>query len=58
LQALDGTMEAVPLKVDLSAAAGEPFLVFKASEAPWVKKRESKPGELATYVGILAAARS
>lgn len=51
-------MEAVPLKVDLSAAAGEPFLVFKASEAPWVKKRESKPGELATYVGILAAARS
>ena len=50
LQTLDGTMEAVPLKTDLSAAAGEPFLLFRASEAPWVTKRESKPGDLATYV--------
>lgn len=50
LQVLDGTMEAVPLKPDLSAAAGEPFVLFHASEAPWVKPRELKPGELATYV--------
>jgi hypothetical protein len=50
LQALDGTMEAVPLKADLSAAAGKPFLLFKASEAPWVVKRESKPGQVLTYV--------
>ena len=50
LQVLDGTMEAVALKPDLSAAAGEPFVLFHASEAPWVKPRELKPGELATYV--------
>jgi hypothetical protein len=45
LQVLDGTMEAVPLKPDLSARAGEPFLLFKASEAPWVKAQPEK-----TYV--------
>ncbi|MEO8593918.1 MAG: glycoside hydrolase family 43 protein [Candidatus Solibacter sp.] len=50
LQMLDGTMEAVPLKPDLTAAAGKPFLLFHASEAPWVKPKELKPGELATYV--------
>ena len=50
LQTLDGTMEAVRLKADLSAAAGKPFLLFHASEAPWVKERERKPGEQATYV--------
>lgn len=50
LQVLDGTMEAAPLKADLSAAAGEPFVLFKASDAPWVKPQETKPGELATYV--------
>lgn len=50
LQVLDGTMEAVPLQADLSAAAGEPFVLFKASDAPWVKPRETKSGEPATYV--------
>lgn len=50
LQVLDGTMQAVPLKADLSAAAGEPLLLFKGSDAPWVKQHKSKPGELATYV--------
>ena len=50
LQMLDGTMEAVALKKDLSAAEGKPFLLFHASEAPWVKPKELKPGELATYV--------
>ena len=50
LQVLDGTMEAIPLKTDLSAAAGEPLLLFQASDAPWVKPRERKPGEPATYV--------
>lgn len=50
LQALDGTIEAVRLKEDLSAAVAKPFLLFHASEAPWVKPRETKPGELATYV--------
>jgi beta-xylosidase len=30
-----GTIDAIPLKDDLSAAAGSPFLLFKASAAPW-----------------------
>jgi beta-xylosidase len=36
LQRIDGTMEAVPLKDDLSAAAGAPIHLFKASDAPWL----------------------
>ena len=36
LQKLDGTMEAIPLKPDLSAANGEPIHLFKASDAPWI----------------------
>jgi hypothetical protein len=35
IQVLDGTMEAVRLEPDLSAAAGEPFYLFKGSDAPW-----------------------
>lgn len=31
----DGTMEAVRLADDLSGAAGEPFLLFRASDSPW-----------------------
>jgi len=34
------------LKPDLSARAGDPFLFFKASEAPWVAGQEKK----STYV--------
>ena len=37
LQVGDGEMCAVKLKPDLSGADGEPMLLFKASEAPWVK---------------------
>jgi len=36
IQKIDGTMEAVPLKPDLSAAAGAPVHLFKASDAPWL----------------------
>lgn len=39
LQKLDGTMEAVPLKQDLSAAAGSPIYLFKASDAPWLDEQ-------------------
>ena len=35
----DGTMEALPLKEDLSGAAGEPFLLFKASDSPWSREK-------------------
>jgi hypothetical protein len=47
---LDGTMEAVPLKADLSERAGEPFQLFKASEAPWVGVAVKKPDKLPTFV--------
>ncbi|MFD0670990.1 glycoside hydrolase family 43 protein [Cohnella sp. GCM10027633] len=35
IQTVDGTIEAIPLKDDLSGAAGEPIHLFKASEATW-----------------------
>jgi len=50
LQVLDGTMEAVPLKPDLTARTGEPFLLFKASEAPWITDQGKKSDKLPTYV--------
>ncbi len=50
IQVLDGTMEAVPLKADLSERAGEPFQLFKASEAPWVGVAVKKPDKLPTFV--------
>ena len=37
VKAGDGEIWALPLADDLQAAAGEPFLLFKASEAPWVQ---------------------
>lgn len=39
LQKIDGTMEAVPLKEDLSAASGPPIFLFKASDAPWLNQQ-------------------
>lgn len=42
IQILDGTMEAVALTKDLKARAGEPFLLFKASEASWVVEAGKK----------------
>jgi beta-xylosidase len=39
LQVTDGTMEAVPLKPDLSGAAGKPMALFKASDAPWIDEQ-------------------
>jgi hypothetical protein len=35
IQKIDGTMEAIPLTDDLTAAAGAPIYLFKASDAPW-----------------------
>jgi beta-xylosidase len=36
VQKIDGTMEAIPLKDDLSTADGPPIHLFKASDAPWL----------------------
>ena len=37
VQAGDGEVRAMPLTDDLRAAAGEPMLLWKASQAPWAK---------------------
>ena len=37
VQITTGTIEAIKLKDDLTDAAGEPFLLFKSSDAPWAK---------------------
>jgi beta-xylosidase len=50
LQKLDGTMEAVPLKSDLSAAAGPPIHLFKASDAPWLDAIARPDARPRTYV--------
>jgi hypothetical protein len=39
VQLLDGTMEAIQMKDDLSGANGKPFFLFKASDAPWLAGR-------------------
>ena len=46
----DGTMEALPLKDDLSAADGPPIHLFKASDAPWINERAVPDTRLANYV--------
>lgn len=43
IQVIDGTFEAMRLKPDFSAAVGEPLLLFRASEAPWITPWQAKP---------------
>ncbi len=50
LQVLDGQMEAIAMKPDLSAAAGKPFFLFKASDAPWLDERKETVNTPQTYV--------
>ena len=50
VQLIDGTMEAIPLREDLSAAAGEPFYLFKASDAPWLLDNQRVSKEPRHYV--------
>lgn len=42
VQVGDGEICALPLSADLSAAAGEPIVLFRASEAPWARQLNSK----------------
>jgi beta-xylosidase len=42
IQVIDGTMEAIRLKGNLSTSIGEPIHLFKASDAPWINT-ESTP---------------
>lgn len=43
IQITDGTIEAVPLNEDLTAAAGEPLLLFRGSDAPWIQPWQAEP---------------
>jgi hypothetical protein len=50
VQIIDGTMEAIRLKPDLSAAVGEPVYLFKASDAPWLRNQEKVSKKPRQYV--------
>ena len=50
VQKLDGTIEAMPLKDDLSDAAGPPIHLFKGSDAPWLNDMQTPSTRPATYV--------
>ena len=50
IQMIDGMMEAVPLKPDLSAAAGDPIHLFKASDAPWLNASITPSKKQNSYV--------
>lgn len=45
----DGTMEAIPLKDDLSSASGPPIHLFKASDAPWLNATITPSADVLTY---------
>lgn len=42
IQITDGTIEAIPLKDDLSVAIGEPIMLFRGSDAPWIQPWQAK----------------
>jgi beta-xylosidase len=50
LQKTDGTIEALPLARDLSAATGDPLVMFKASDAPWLDSQAVPSADAAYYV--------
>ncbi len=50
IQVLDGTMEAIRLSPDLSASEGEPFYLFKGSDAPWLSEQHKTSNQPRTYV--------
>jgi len=50
LQKVDGTIEALPLRQDLSEAAGAPVHLFKASDAPWLNAQRIPDARPSQYV--------
>jgi beta-xylosidase len=50
IQKIDGTMEAVPLLPDFSAASGPPIYLFKASDAPWLDEQGTASRKQNNYV--------
>lgn len=49
-QLVDGSMEAIQMTPDLSAAAGKPFFLFKASDAAWFDDRHDTQNTPQVYV--------
>lgn len=45
IQVINGTIEAMRLKEDLSGTIGEPILLFRASDAPWITPWDAQPGD-------------
>ena len=43
VQKIDGTMEAIPMKKDLSGADGKPIHLFKGSDATWISQEMPSP---------------
>jgi len=50
IQLVDGNMEAIAMTPDLKNAAGDPFFLFKASDAPWLDDRHDAVNTPQVYV--------
>ena len=50
IQLVDGNMEAIQMTPDLTSAVGEPFYLFKASDAPWLNNRHQTINGAHPYV--------
>jgi len=50
IQLVDGNMEAIQMTPDLTRAVGEPFYLFKASDAPWLDSRHKTINGAHPYV--------
>ncbi len=45
IQVTDGTISAVRLSPDLSVSVGQPMLLFRGSDAPWISPWQAKPDD-------------
>jgi hypothetical protein len=50
IQLIDGNMEAIRMTPDLTSSAGDPFFLFKASDAPWLDNRHETVNKPQVYV--------
>jgi len=50
LQAIDGTIEKIELKPDLSGSLGKGKLLFKASDSPWSREKDAKGNDVPNRV--------
>ena len=50
IQLIDGNMEAIEMTPDLSRSVGNPFYLFKGSDAPWLDNRQTTVNSPQSYV--------